>query len=280
MFQIAAFADEADKMLKGQIEAMKKNGIHLLEARGIDGVNISDLSLEKAREVRAMLDDADIQVWSVGSPIGKVDVNDDFNVHLDKFMHTLDVARILGAKRLRMFSFYHEGTPVNDTLLKRVLVRLNMLLEKSAGSGVVLCHENEKGIYGDTAARCLEIHRQLPQMKAVFDPANFIQCGQNVLEAWEMLHPYVEYLHIKDVKADGTLVPAGMGMGNVPELIRRYGAQGGSVMTLEPHLAVFDGLKELEQDDASMQGMVYASNTEAFDAAANALQQLIKECGI
>lgn len=280
MFQIAAFADEADKMLKGQIEAMKKNGIHLLEARGIDGVNISDLSLEKAREVRAMLDDADIQVWSIGSPIGKVDVNNDFNVHLDKFMHTLDVARILGAKRLRMFSFYHEGTPVNDTLLKRVLVRLNMLLEKSAGSGVVLCHENEKGIYGDTAARCLEIHRQLPQMKAVFDPANFIQCGQNVLEAWEMLHPYVEYLHIKDVKADGTLVPAGMGMGNVPELIRRYGAQGGSVMTLEPHLAVFDGLKELEQDDASMQGMVYASNTEAFDAAANALQQLIKECGI
>lgn len=280
MFQIAAFADEADKMLKGQIEAMKKNGIHLLEARGIDGVNISDLSLEKTREVRAMLDDAEIQVWSIGSPIGKVDVNDDFNVHLDKFMHTLDVARILGAKRLRMFSFYHEGTPVNDTLLKRVLVRLNMLLEKSAGSGVALCHENEKGIYGDTAARCLEIHRQLPQMKAVFDPANFIQCGQNVLEAWEMLHPYVEYLHIKDVKADGTLVPAGMGMGNVPELIRRYGAQGGSVMTLEPHLAVFDGLKELEQDDASMQGMVYASNTEAFDAAANALQQLIKECGI
>lgn len=277
MFRISAFADEADKMLSGQIAAMQRNGIELLEVRGVDGVNVSDLTPDKARDVRRQLDDAGIKTWSVGSPIGKIDVDGDFNAHVDKFMHTLEIARILGAERMRIFSFYHEHAPVSDTLLRRVLVRLNMLLEKSRGSGVQLCHENEKGIYGDVASRCLEIHKQLPGLKAVFDPANFIQCGQDVLKAWDMLSPYVDYLHIKDVAADGTMVPAGMGVGNIPELLRRYGQQRGSVMTLEPHLAVFDGLKDLEQDDASMQGMVYKSNEAAFDAAAQALRNLIGE---
>lgn len=94
--------------------------------------------------------------------------------------------------------------------------RLERFLEASAGSGVTLCHENEKGIYGDTAARCADIHQTLPAFKAVFDPANFIQCGQDTAEAWERLSPYVEYLHIKDALSDGTVVPAGKGIGRIP----------------------------------------------------------------
>ena len=51
--------------------------------------------------------------------------------------------------------------------------------------------------------RCLEIHKALPEMKAIFDPANYIQCGVNTLAAWEMIKPYVKYMHIKDALADG-----------------------------------------------------------------------------
>ena len=277
MLKMAAFADEAASKLSGQIKAMQRNGIALLEIRGVDGVNVSDMSLDMARDVKRQLDDAGIGVWSIGSPIGKVDVDDDFNAHLDKFMHTIDVAHVLGATRMRMFSFYHARAPKNDTLLRRVLVRLNMMLEKSQGSGVLLCHENEKGIYGETAAECLQIHKELPQLKAVFDPANFIQCGQDILPAWEMLHPYVDYLHIKDVDAQGHLVPAGMGIGCLPQLVANYKNAGGSVMTLEPHLAIFDGLAKLEVDGQSQKGMVFASQTEAFDAAAAALRGIMEE---
>ena len=45
---------------------------------------------------------------------------------------------------------------------------------------------------------------------------------------------YVEYLHIKDALAGGQVVPAGKGDGHVPEILRRYRAQGGRVLTVEP----------------------------------------------
>ena len=276
MLKMAAFADEAHGTLSGQIEALKRNDIKLLEIRGVNGVNVSDMPLDMAKDVKKQLDDAGIRVWSIGSPIGKVDVDDDFNRHMEKFMHTMDVAHVLGAEKIRMFSFYHANCAKNDTLLRRVLVRLNMMLEKAKGTGIVLCHENEKGIFGETAPECLMLHRELPSLRAVFDPANFIQCGQEVLAAWEMLHPYVDYLHIKDVAADGTMVPAGLGVGQLPKLVENYRNAGGSVMTLEPHLAVFDGLKNLEQDGASVKGMTFASQTEAFDAAAGALRTIME----
>ena len=110
---IYAFADEASGRMEGQIAAMTRNGLQGLEIRGVDGQNIADITTEKAREVRKKLDDAGLCVWSMGSPIGKIDIaRGDFGAHLDKLRHTLDLADILGAKNLRMFSFY---VPVGET---------------------------------------------------------------------------------------------------------------------------------------------------------------------
>ena len=80
---------------------------------------------------------------------------------------------------------------------------------------IKICHENEKGIYGDNATRCLDIHKAIPELGGIFDPANFVQCKQDTLEAWEMLKSYVKYLHIKDANELGKVVPAGEGIGNV-----------------------------------------------------------------
>ena len=270
-FKLAAFADEADGRISEQIKAMKENGVDFLEIRGVDGQNISDISLEKAREVRKQLDDAGLGVWSLGSPYGKAGICDDFEAHLDKFRHGLELADILGAKHIRMFSFY---VPSEDAARYKdeVFSRLEKLINAANGSGIILCHENEKGIYGDMAVRCAEIHREFPQLKAVFDPANFIQCGQDTVKAWEMLSPYVEYMHIKDAMADGSVVPAGKGIGNLPYLLSQY---KGEVLTLEPHLSVFDGFDKLEADEKTKMGYCYPSSRAAFDAAVNALKELI-----
>ena len=115
-------------------------------------------------------------------------------------------------------------------------------------------------------------------MKAIFDPANFVQCGVDTLKAWEMLKPYVKYLHIKDALADGSVVPAGKGIGNVKYILDDFIRLGGDSVTVEPHLAVFEGLKDLEKDgDTSVVGEVYkySSNTEAFSAAVSALRNLL-----
>ncbi len=145
------------------------------------------------------------------------------------------------------------------------------------GSGIVLCHENEKGIYGDIASRCLEIHRALPELKAVFDPANFIQCDQDTLEAWDMLKPYIHYFHIKDCVKGGGIVPAGLGDGHIPRLLASYNGIASNVLTLEPHLTKFVGLAALEGDGKSeVGGLSFKNNDEAFDCAVDSLKKVIE----
>jgi len=269
-FKLAAFADEADGRIDGQIKAMTENGIDLLEIRGVDGENISDISKEKAKEVRRKLDASGMGVWSVGSPYGKIGITEDFSAHLDRFKAGLELADILDAGHMRIFSFY---VPSDDAERYRdeVMSRLEKLILAAKDSGVILCHENEKGIYGDMAKRCLDIHRTFPQLKAVFDPANFVQCGQDTIEAWEMLSPYVEYMHIKDALADGSVVPSGKGEGNIPYLLERY---KGDVLTLEPHLSVFDGFDKLEGEEKTRMGYCYPTSRAAFDAAVNSLKEI------
>ena len=276
--KIYAFADEASPIIDEQIKAMKENKLDGLEIRNVDGVNIAEISDSKAKEVRKKLDDACLRVWTIGSPIGKIDIEkDNFALHTEKFKRALELADILGAENIRLFSFF---TPAEnrDSYKDKVIERLGAFCEIAKGSGITLCHENEKGIYGDTPERCLEIHKALPEMKAIFDPANYVQCGVDTLKAWELLKGYVKYLHIKDALADGNVVPAGKGIGNVKYILDDFKKLGGDSVTVEPHLTVFDGLKGLEKEgDTSVVGEVYrySSNTEAFSAAVSALRELI-----
>ena len=273
--KLCAFADEADTNRQGQIKALTENAIPYLEIRGVDGVNIADLAPEKALQFKSELDAAGIKVWSIGSPAGKTNVHDDFDKALEQFRRLLDMAEIFEAKRIRLFSFY--GTDGSDEYLGEVCRRLNVFCDLCDERGIIPCHENEKGIYGDIALRCLAIHKAVPRLKAVFDPANFIQCGQDVMEAWEMLAPYVEYCHIKDAAPDGHIVPPGDGIGALRECLPLYAAQGGAVLTLEPHLAQFVGLKALEggQERSEVGGLNFENNRAAFDHAANKLKEIL-----
>ena len=276
--KIYAFADEASANIDEQIKAMKENKLDGLEIRNVDGVNIAEISDSKAKEVRKKLDNACLRVWTVGSPIGKIDIEkDDFALHTEKFKRTLELADILGAENIRLFSFF---TPAEnrDSYQDKVIERLGAFCEIAKGSGITLCHENEKGIYGDIPERCLEIHKALPEIKAIFDPANYVQCEVDTLKAWELLKGYVKYLHIKDALADGSVVPAGKGIGNVKYILDDFKKLGGESVTVEPHLTVFAGLKDLEkEDDKSVVGEVYkyATAEEALSAAVSALRGLI-----
>ena len=265
-FKLSAFADEASKNLGEQIEALRANEIHYLEMRGVNGQNVSELDAATARAVSRELKAADIAVWSLGSPIGKIKLADPFAPELDRFKRLLETADITGATRIRLFSFYEaEGESAFDAVCER----LDRFVEAAQGSGVVLCHENEKGIYGDIASRCLRIHQALPGLRAVFDPANFVQCRQDTAEAWELLAPYVDYMHIKDARwGDGVVVPPGQGDGQLPYLLGKYAEQGGEVLTLEPHLKVFKGLEALEGGERPKvpEGM-FATGRDAFDFA-------------
>jgi len=280
--QIFAFADEASPMIDNQIKAMLRNGLQGLEIRSVDGENVSGITIAKAKEVYQKINDAGLSVWSIGSPIGKIDIiKDSFSEHLDVLKRTIDIAREMKCGNIRMFSFYLPKDQEPGSFKNEVMDRMHQMAEMTAGSGVQLCHENEKGIYGDNAVRCCEILSEVPEIAGVFDPANFVQCGQDTLEAWKLLKNHIKYLHIKDAMfADGSVVPAGKGEGNVPAIVKAYMEMGGVCMTVEPHLKVFGGLKALEREgEETRMGSryVFETNDEAFDAACAALRAILAE---
>ena len=274
MIRLCAFSDEASESLKGQIDALVSNSIKLTELRSVDGINVSKFTDEFALEVKKNLDVHGIEVWSLGSPYGKVALDGDFSEK--ELFNTLDrlikLCGIFGCGKIRMFSFFHsEGKEdkVFDLLEKSVKI--------ASEYGIELCHENEKEIYGEKPENVLKLSERIPGLKLVYDPANFVQTGVNATEALGMLREKIYYYHIKDVIAEtDEIVPAGLGDGKIKELVG--GISGDTVLTLEPHLALFSGYSDIDKREMKNK-FSYNSNAEAFAAAADALKGILTDCG-
>ena len=249
---LSGFSDEIAPELDLQLAALQEWGVTHLELRAADGVNVSDFTPEKVREVKAKLEAAGISVSSIGSPLGKIGIQEDFAPHLDKLKRTLEIQKELGAPYVRMFSFYIPQDQNPADFREEVLDRLGRMVEEAKAWDSVLLHENEKDIYGDNASRCKELMDAFygPHFQALFDFANFVQVGQETLPAYELLKPYVTYVHVKDAQwGTGTVVPASQGDGHVGEILADLiGGGWKGFLSLEPHLTDFAGLAALEQD--------------------------------
>ena len=277
MTEFYAFADETHPEIDLQIRALLRNGLQGPEIRDVDGTNISEITEEKAREVRNKLDANGLVTWSIGSPIGKSELTEDPEVENERLKRALETAGILGAERIRIFSFWKKDLDP-ELIANEVIDRLGTFAEIAAGTDILLCHENEKGIFGDNAARCRMILDSVPEIAAVFDPANFVQVGQETLSAWALLHDRVDYMHIKDALSSGDVVPPGLGEGHVEEIAKAYLAQGGTRFTIEPHLFDFGTFKALETtENTSILGEKYyfRNSDEAFDEAVRRFRALI-----
>ncbi len=278
--KLYGFADEASPIIDEQIDAMLRNGLSGIEIRNIDGTGIANVDADKIREVRAKLDAAGLETWAIGSSIGKIDIETgDFEAHLETLKKMVEFAHILDAKNLRAFSFFIPKGKDPADYKNEVMDRMGKMLDVVRGSGVTFCHENEKGIYGDIAPRCLEILETFPEIEGVFDTANFIQSNQETAEAWNMLKHRIKYVHVKDARmSDGAVVPPGWGDGNYNIIIPEYLANGGTVFTVEPHLYAFAGLAALERSDerSEIGGIDFNNNNEAFDFACSELKKLLK----
>jgi len=279
-FILSAFADEIDASLTKQIEELKKYDIYYIEMRGVNGKNITKHTVEEMKEVKKQLDDNGFKVSAVGSPIGKIKITDPFEPHLDLFKHTLELAKILDTKYIRMFSFFMPKDEDPEKYADEVIERWHKFIEAAKGYGVILAHENEKDIYGDTAERCLKLIESLncDYVKAVFDPANFVQCNVETYPyAYKLLKKYIEYFHIKDaLYSDQSVVPSGYGDGKVKEILTEAYNEGfEGFLSLEPHLGHFQGLAELELD-INIKNMP-EGGPKQFAVAVDALNKIIND---
>ena len=278
-YTLTGFSDEIDENIDVQFAHLSRLGIGYFEPRGINGVNISDLSDEQCDELLAKMEKYGIRVSSIGSPIGKIGILDPFEPHLEKLRRTARLARRLGSRFIRVFSYYIPEGERPETYREAVMERMKAMAEAAEEEGVVLLHENEKGIYGDIAPRCLDILETVnsPYLRAVFDPANFVQCGQKTFpEAFDMLKDHVTYMHIKDALPDGSVVPSGAGSGHVREILEALAERDFTgFLSLEPHLGSFSGLEALETDDKMTK--LAASSAEKFTLAYDALDGILRD---
>lgn len=276
--KISGFSDEIDSCVVTQFEALNRLGIKYFEPRRVDDKNISKLSDEEVKVLKEKMNKYGIEVSSIGSPIGKVYIEDDFEPHFDEFKRVVEIAKALDSGYIRMFSFYTKEGGWNEEKRAEVFKRLKAMITYAKENGVVLLHENEKDIYGDTVDRCADLMDNLycDNFKAVFDPANFVQSQQDTKYAYEKLGKYIEYMHIKDSRPDGKVVPSGMGEGNVEYVLKSLFDNGyDGFVSLEPHLGSFEGLAELELDDEMEK--LPKSGEGTFMVAYNALVNILKK---
>ncbi len=241
MFTLSGFADEISPDLNEQLDALQRLNIHYLELRGVWGKNVLALDDREIKTIKAELKKRGIKVSAIGSPIGKIKIDDPFGPHLKDFRRAIDVAEYLDCPYIRIFSFFvPEGEA--DAYRPQVIDRMSVLLDEVEGHTVTLLHENERHIYGDIPRRCQDLMETFnsAQLRMTFDPANFVLCGvRPYTEGYALLQEYIAYLHIKDAKlAARAIVPAGQGDGEVRELIAALkGAGFDGFASLEPHLA-------------------------------------------
>jgi sugar phosphate isomerase/epimerase len=268
-FVLSGFADEISPDPADQLALLAAEGITHLEFRGAWATNVADLEGAHLASFRAAIDDAGVRVSAIGSPIGKIRIQDPIEPELDRMRRIADVAHELDTTLVRVFSFFIPDGEPPERYRQQVIDRLAALTEIAANNGLTLAHENEKLIYGDIPERCADLIKTIdsPALRATFDAANFVQCGVRPhTEGYDLLRPYLEYVQIKDaLTATGEVVPAGQGDGEIRQTLAALHAENfDGYLSLEPHLA------------AAGQYGGY-SGPDGFRTAARALKDLLTE---
>lgn len=258
MWTLSGFADEISPDLSEQVRVLRDLGIRWIELRSAWDTNVLDLDDAQLNEAGRLLEQAGIRVSSIGSPLGKIGIDEDFAPHLERARHALEVADRLGAPYIRIFSFFipegEDPAGHRDEVLRRMRELARITEEHNAAHpgadgrpAITLVHENEKEIYGDIPERCLDIVTSVdsPALRLAWDPANFVQVGTAPFtDGYAMLRPHVVYLQIKDaLRTDGSVVTAGNGDGQLAETLDALAADGfDGFFSLEPHLGDVDRL--------------------------------------
>jgi sugar phosphate isomerase/epimerase len=221
-----------------------------------------------------------LSVSSIGSPLGKIKLFefDDGTparhvaptAYLEsEVTRVCQIARALGARLVRGFSFYPPRDANPEQHVDRAVERLSEIVARCADHDLIFGLEVEANLVGRNGWLLREISNQInhPSLVLVFDGANLAVQGFSATEIFDQylaMKPALGWLHVKDYcpnpasdKLGGHVdeerldrfVPVGYGAsayerifrdvrGSVHEWDERLGPRqiGGIYLELEPHL--------------------------------------------
>ena len=240
MFTLSAFADEISPDPQEQVDVLTRCGVRHIELRSIHKTNVLALTDAQVNDLKTLLDRHGFKLSAIGSPIGKVKIDEPFEPHLQRFERAIHLCKIFNTPNIRIFSYYKPEGTTWEQWRDEVHRRMGEKVKRAEKAGVRLLHENEHNIYGDSPERVVDLLKAFagPHFRAVYDAANYVFCGYDPWQGWERTRDQTGHLHIKDWKsgaAHGSL--AGEGEGRLPEVIADAVKRGyDGFATLEPHL--------------------------------------------
>src|SRR5439155_17673341 len=166
--------------------------------------NVLDLTDLQVQEFKSLLDREGFRLSAIGSPIGKVRIDEPFAPHLQRFRRAIELCQVFDARNIRIFSYYLPEGDVWDNWRREVLDRMWQKLKLAQKAGVRLVHENEHRIYGDDAERVKDLMETVTEeaggdhFAALYDAANYDFCGYDPWIGWQMTRPWTRHFHIKD----------------------------------------------------------------------------------
>jgi 3-dehydroshikimate dehydratase len=281
VFILSAFADEIGPDPREQIAVLNACRIRYIEFRSIHKTNVLALSDEQIREFKKLLDGEGFKLSAIGSPVGKYPIDQPFEPHLDKLKRAMELCGVFGTPNIRIFSYYPPGNDPNfdpknwPAHREEVIRRMHVKTELASKAGLVLFHENEHRIYGDSPDRVRDLLATVnsPSLRGAYDAANYTFCDYDPIEGWEKTKEFTAHFHIKDWKKGGHAaghehgVIAGWGDGHIAHSIRdavKRGYRGFAVM--EPHL----------RGGGPTGGH---TGPDLFPAAAEAFRKIMADCG-
>src|ERR1700693_1145169 len=148
MFILSAFADEISPDPQMQIDVLSRCGIKHIEVRSIHKTNVLDLTDLQINEFKSLLDKHGFRLSAIGSPIGKIKIDQPFEPHLKRFERALELCKVFYTPNVRVFSYYlPEGGGRWEDWRGEVMSRMGEKVRRAEKAGVRLLHENEHNIY-------------------------------------------------------------------------------------------------------------------------------------
>jgi len=219
---LSGFADEAAnrKTAMEQFAAFAALGLQYYSIRFIDiggGVkNVMKLSQEEIRQVHQWQQEYGLSVSSIGSPIGKVKLQDmddgttnvfiPFKKYLaEDVRHACQVAHAFETRLIRGFSFYPPKGSEPRQYLSQAVDQLGQIADLCQKEDLLFGLEVEANLVGQNGYLLAEIHRKLrhPALVLVFDAANILCQGYTPAETFEQyqaMKPGIGWIHVKDYR--------------------------------------------------------------------------------
>ena len=227
---LSGFADEgpADKKAESQLAMVSALGMSHYSLRFVNvgqGVkNVMQLTKREIRRLRRLHDDFGMKVSSIGSPIGKVkleEVDDGtgnayvpFKEYLKTVLRAVELAQEFETRLVRGFSFYHPRGTDARSYVDKVADRLSQIVEICARAGIYFGLEVEANLVGQNGQLLRKLFRKVnsDHLYLIFDGGNLTcqnMSSVEVFEEYRAMKRGLGWMHVKDYQIDPNLEWAG-----------------------------------------------------------------------